>query len=127
MSKIIFDKIIFNQKTVEARVAIPKYTTMSVGDTINFICMSNEKVSRKISGKALYRSFKEMLEAECIESCLPGVTDIHEAEEFYKNLYKDSQRQDGVVVLFRFAIGKLQNEKVRVPDKKKVEESVSEF
>lgn len=90
----IFDKIYYNQKSVEARIAIPRYTQMEVGDLIHFL-YGPHVVSRKIKGKAMYKTFRQMLTVEGIQNCLPGVKDLDEGIAFYNNLY--SQRQNDVV------------------------------
>jgi ASC-1-like (ASCH) protein len=79
----MFHKIETNEKRVEARIGIPKYTGTKVGDVITFVC-GTKTVSRTIICKVTYTSFEEMLKVEGMNNCLPGVTSFKEAVEFDK-------------------------------------------
>lgn len=94
----LFDKIEAEEKTVEARIAIPKYTKLKIGDIITFLC-ATKTVSRKIIGRAMYVTFEQMLKAEGIYNCLPGVKSFNEAAQFYLGLknYANLERKFGVV------------------------------
>ncbi len=94
----MFENIETGQKSVEARVAIPRYLKIEVGQNILFLCGRNS-VTIKVTYKMTYKSFEDMLKVEGIQKCLPGVTGLKEAVEYYHNFkdYETLALQHGVV------------------------------
>lgn len=82
IAQFLFEKIEMQEKIVEARVAIPKYTKINIGDSIAFIC-GTKTVSRKVTYKATYTTFEQMLTVEGKNNCLPGVKTVNDGVKFY--------------------------------------------
>ncbi len=56
-----------------------------IGDSIEFICGSRA-TTRTVVRKAKYNTFEELLSKEDLQKCLPGVSCLTEAINFYRNL-----------------------------------------
>lgn len=95
------------EKTVEGRLYKDKFTKWKVNDTVKFINKNNENdnVSCIIEDIKRYDTFKEMLEGEGIENCLPKITDISRGVDIYYNIpnYKEGEKIYGVVA-FRIKV-----------------------
>lgn len=81
----MFDKILNNEKTVDARISTKTNMTIELGSTIKFVC-GPRSITRTVVGIMKYRNFKEMLQNEGVKNCLPGVGDLDEAVAYYRDL-----------------------------------------
>ena len=73
VQKRYFDLILEGKKTVEGRLNQKKYQKIKIGDLVSF--KSSEPTDHStfciVREKNIYRTFKDMLEAEGLENCLP--------------------------------------------------------
>src|SRR5689334_21025897 len=94
-------------KIVEGRRATEQYMKLVEGDAIKFVTESGEsgespnklEMCAKVTGVKKYPSFAEMLIAEGIENCLPGITDLSKGVEIYRSFpgYAEDEKLLGVV------------------------------
>lgn len=97
-----FTLISLGLKSVEGRKNKGKFKEMKVGDTILWTNndFSPRNVLTKIVSKAEYLTFKEYLENEGLNKCLPGITDINTGlSVYYKYYTKDDEKEFGVVAI----------------------------
>jgi len=85
VQKRYFDLILEGKKTVEGRLNQKKYQKIKVGDLVSF---KSSEPSDPLSfciirEKKIYRTFKDMLEAEGMENCLPDASSLDEAISIY--------------------------------------------
>ena len=59
---------------------------MQPGDIVKWIC-SDDSVLTEITGKRSYKTFKEYLETEGLNKCLPGVETIEAGVAIYHKYY----------------------------------------
>ena len=108
-----FSLILLGLKTVEGRRNKGKFKEMKVGDIIqwnNFNFMPRS-VLTKITGKHIYPTFKEYLETEGLDKCLPGMEKLgseklgidkgleHGLSIYYKYFTKEDEKEFGVVAI----------------------------
>jgi ASC-1-like (ASCH) protein len=104
-----FSLILLGLKTVEGRRNKGKFKEMKVGEIIqwnNFNFMPRS-VLTKITGKHIYPNFKEYLETEGLDKCLPGMEKIgseklgieHGLSIYYKYFTKEDEKEFGVVAI----------------------------
>lgn len=89
------------KKSVEGRLKRPKLDGLEVGKTLllrNTASLAS-LLPVKISFLHFYSSFKEMLEHEGIENCLPGIKNIEEGVQLYHSFpgYKEGEVLYGVL------------------------------
>lgn len=88
------------KKTVEGRVGKEKFRLISQGDTIEFISSDDKQTSLMciVTRVAQYHSFRQMLEKEGVNNCLPGTLTIEEGISIYHQFpnYKDGAQKYGV-------------------------------
>ena len=103
-----FSLILLGLKTVEGRRNKGKFKEMKVGDIIqwnNFNFMPRS-VLTKVTGKAEYPTFKEYLETEGLDKCLPGMEKFGKDKGleyglsiYYKYFTKEDEKEFGVVAI----------------------------
>lgn len=98
-----FSLIYCGNKTVEGRLAKNKFTEMKVGDIIIF---SNDTlgflrfIKKKIVKINKYETFKEYLNKEKLEKCLPTITDIQNGVSIYRQFYsKQKEKKYGIIAI----------------------------
>jgi ASC-1-like (ASCH) protein len=79
-----FQMIQSGNKTVEGRIAKPKYTCFHTGDLLRFKA-DDEVLETKIVEVKCFGSFGEMLEYFGVNACLPNVSDFDEAVKIYRS------------------------------------------
>lgn len=98
-----FKKIVSGEKTIEGRLNRGFFKRVQEGEFIEFINSSNrsESVVVQIFAKRIYRTFRQMLEHEGVEYCLPGVYSVEHGSKIYARLpgYAQGERESGVVAL----------------------------
>jgi len=94
------EQIQSGQKTVEGRVATPRFKSIHPGDHIQFFSSEDKNYSLlcKVLSIGRYESFRQMLEKEGLEKCLPGVQTLEKGEEIYHQFpnYKANAKRYGV-------------------------------
>jgi ASC-1-like (ASCH) protein len=89
------------KKTVEGRIYKNNCTKIYSGDVIKFKNLSNfqDVLFCHVKSKALYRDFKQMLEKEGLERCLPGVGNIDDDVKVYHSFpgYEEESKKYQVV------------------------------
>lgn len=89
------------KKTVEGRVHKNKYREMQVGDLIEFQNENDPQQTLlcRIEHKRVYPSFKQMLDQEGVDLCLPGVQSVDKGESIYHGFpsYPEGAMEFGVV------------------------------
>lgn len=96
-----FEQIKKAKKTVEGRINDGDYKEIKVGGFIEFHRQSdkNDKLMCEVIGATAYTGFEEMLTAEGLNKCLPGVVDIPAGVEVYHSIgtYRQRAEQKGVI------------------------------
>ena len=99
-----FSLILLGLKTVEGRKNKGRFKEMKVGDIVewtndNFMPRS---ILTRITGKAEYPTFREYLETEGLDKCLPGIEKFgieHGLSIYYKYYTKEDEKEFGVVAI----------------------------
>jgi ASC-1-like (ASCH) protein len=103
-----FSLILLGLKTVEGRKNKGKFKDMKVGDIVewtndNFMPRT---VLTKITGKAEYPTFREYLETEGLEKCLPGMEKLgidkgleYGLGVYFKYYTKEDEKEFGVIAI----------------------------
>ncbi len=88
------------KKTVEGRIKTGPFKNARQDDVITFK-NGEDRVRCRITDVVSYNSFKEMLEREGLENCLPGVRSLEEGVRIYNNIpgYADKAFRFGVIAL----------------------------
>lgn len=116
IQELIIDKSYFQlikniQKTVEGRIYKNHYTNINPGDVIKFKDSKNfqNTIFCQVKSKALYGSFREMLEKEGLEHCLPGVRSLDEGVKVYHSFpdYEEESRKYQVVAFKIFYLSNI--------------------
>lgn len=99
-----FQMIQSGNKTVEGRIAKPKYACFHPGDFLRFKA-DDDIVEAKIIEVKLFFSFSEMLEYFGISACLPNLANLDEAVKLYRSFpnYAVDESLYGVVGI-RFSL-----------------------
>jgi ASC-1-like (ASCH) protein len=103
LSEPWFSLISLGLKTVEGRLNDGIFQALQIGDSLTFY---NDDFSFKrfvtieITEKNFYSTFKDYLETESLERCLPSIEDISKGILVYRKYYSESEEKDkGVVAL----------------------------
>lgn len=97
-----FTLIKINVKTCEGRLNKGDFSAMKTGDVIvfendNFGFRSTRKIIKKVN---IYLGFKEYLETEGLDKCLPGVDTIEEGVAIYHKYYsKEDEKKYSVAAI----------------------------
>ncbi len=104
-----FSLILLGLKTVEGRRNKGKFKEMKVGDIIqwNNFNFKPRSVLTRVTGKVEYPTFKEYLETEGLDKCLPGMEKLgseklgieHGLSIYYKYFTKEDEKKFGVVAI----------------------------
>jgi len=104
LSEPWFSLILLGLKTVEGRKNKGRFKDMKVGDIVEWT--NDDFMSRsfltKITGKAEYPTFKDYLEKEGLDKCLPGMEKFgidHGLSVYYKYYTKEDEKEFGVVAI----------------------------
>ncbi len=97
------------QKTVEGRLNKEKYQTMKPGDILAF-CVKREPSDTtfcKVLRLRTYKTFRAMLEAEGLRSCLPTAETLEEGVAMYHRFadYQKGEKRDGVLAINMLYLG----------------------
>ncbi|XP_022857961.1 uncharacterized protein LOC111378916 isoform X1 [Olea europaea var. sylvestris] len=83
-------------KTIEGRSAVGHYNQIKSGDILLF----NKCLMLQVQDVHRYASFHEMLEAESLAKVLPGVENIEEGVQIYRNFYsEEKEKSNGVIAI----------------------------
>lgn len=97
-----FTLISLGLKTVEGRKNKGRFKEMNVNDTIEWTNndFKPRSVLTKITKKIEYKTFKEYLETEGLNNCLPGMPNIeHGLSVYFKYFTKEDEEQFGVIAI----------------------------
>ena len=99
-----FSLILLGLKTVEGRRNKGKFKEIKVGDIIqwNNFNFKPRSVLTKITGKHIYPTFREYLEKEGLNKCLPGMEKFGIEDGlsiYYKYFTKEDEKEFGVVAI----------------------------
>lgn len=99
-----FSLILLGLKTVEGRRNKGKFKEMKVGDIIqwNNFNFKPRSILTRITGKAEYPTFREYLEKEGLDKCLPGMEKFGIEDGlsiYYKYFTKEDEKEFGVVAI----------------------------
>lgn len=97
-----FSLILLGLKTVEGRKNRGLFAQMKVGDIVEWTNDSiiPRSVQTRITGKAVYPTFREYLETEGLDKCLPGISDMNNGLSiYYKYFTKEEEKEFGVVAI----------------------------
>jgi ASC-1-like (ASCH) protein/superfamily II DNA or RNA helicase len=81
-----FGYIKSGEKTIEGRKNKGDFKKMEIGDIVKWI-RGDDSTLTKIIGKRSYSTFKEYLEAEGLDKCLPGIKTIEDGVAIYYKYY----------------------------------------
>jgi len=92
------------RKTVEGRINSGMFRGYKKDDLVRFFCQQAD-VTCKIEDAIPYKSFEEMLEAEGVGSCIPGIHKVSDGVRAYHQIpgYEQKAKQHGVVA-FRLRV-----------------------
>ncbi|KAL2529991.1 RNA-binding ASCH domain protein [Forsythia ovata] len=91
-----FSQLSDGLKTIEGRCAVGHYNRIKSGD----ILLLNKCMMLQVQDIHQYASFHEMLEAESLAKVLPGVENIEEGVQIYRNFYsEEKERLNGVLAI----------------------------
>lgn len=102
LSEPWFSLITVGLKTVEGRLNKGDFSKMEVGELIEWKNddFKERSIVTKIVGKKEYKSFKEYLEGEGLNKCLPGIPTLeHGLSVYYKYFTKEDEEKYGVVAI----------------------------
>lgn len=102
LSEPWFTLISLGLKTVEGRRNKGKFKEMQVGDIIewNNNDFGERKFLTKIIEKVEYKTFKEYLENEGLDKCLPGIYSLeHGLNVYFKYYTKEDETKYGVIAI----------------------------
>lgn len=124
LSEPWFSLISLGLKIVEGRRNKGRFHDMKVGDIVEW---TNDdflprSVFTKITGKKYYKTFKEYLEKEGLQNCLPGMPDIeHGLSVYFKYYTKEDEKKYGVVAIhFELLKNLTKNELIELCKKNKI-------
>jgi len=91
-------------KTVEGRINNGMFKSYKKDDLVRFFCQQDD-VTCKIEDAVPYKSFEEMLTAEGVGCCIPGIYKVSEGVRLYHQIpgYEQKAKQHGVVA-FRLKV-----------------------
>jgi ASC-1-like (ASCH) protein len=102
--KYIYLKAIEEEKkTVEGRLNKGLFARLKVDDVIIFHC-NDKQITVKITEINHYNTFREYLETEGLENCLPGVKTVSDGIEVYRQWYSEEDEKLYKVVAIRVAL-----------------------
>jgi ASC-1-like (ASCH) protein len=97
-----FTLILLGLKTVEGRKNKGKFKDMKVGEIIEWTNndFNPRSVLTKITKKKEYNTFKEYLETEGLDKCLPGISNIEDGlSVYFKYFTKEDEVEFGVIAI----------------------------
>lgn len=98
-----FSLIKSGKKCVEGRLSKPKFSSLSIGDILIFKNSQNihETIATRVKFINRYSSFKEMLQKEGLEKCLPGCSSLEEGIAIYHSFpnYENGEKSYGVLAI----------------------------
>lgn len=97
-----FSLISLGSKSVEGRKNKGRFKEMKVGDIVKWTNndFGPRSVLTKIVGKAEYLTFKEYLETEGLDKCLPTIPNLDMGlSVYYKYYTKEDEKEFGVVAI----------------------------
>lgn len=97
-----FSLILFGLKTVEGRKNKGRFSEIVAGDVIKWMNddFGRREVTTIVTGVQKYGTFREYLESEGLNKCLPGVKYMNAGEDVYYEYYtRDDERIYGVVAI----------------------------
>ena len=97
-----FSLILLGLKTVEGRKNRGLFQQMKDGDIVEWTNDSiiPRSVKTRITGKAVYPTFREYLETEGLDKCLPGISVMNDGlSVYYKYFTKEEEKEYGVVAI----------------------------
>lgn len=102
LSEPWFSLITLGLKTIEGRKNKGRFKEMQIRDIIKWT--NNDFVSRSIITKIIrkqeYNTFREYLESETLEKCLPAINNIEDGlSVYYKYFTKEDEKEYGVIAI----------------------------
>lgn len=89
--------VLDGEKTIEGRLNRGKFASLNVGDAIE---MNDKRTLFEVVGKNVYKSFREMLEAEGVVNVVPDKFTLEEAVNVYYKFYTaEEEKEFGVVAI----------------------------
>ncbi len=101
-----FSLISLGHKSVEGRLNKGDFEKMKIGEIIKWTNndFQSREILTKIVGKNVYTNFKEYLETEGIENCLPTFKNIYDGVNVYYKYYKQSDEKEFGVVAIKLKV-----------------------
>ena len=104
-----FSLIKVGLKTVEGRLNKGDFMSLTKGDIINIT--NNElgferKYEIKITSVHRYKTFREYLERESLDKCLPGIDIIEDGVKVYYKYYSKIDEEKYKIIAIRFRLVK---------------------
>ncbi len=97
-----FTLISLGLKTVEGRKNKGRFKEMQVGEVIEWTNndFNPRSVLTRITKKTEYKTFKEYLESEGLNKCLPGISNMEDGlSVYFKYFTKEDEKNFGVVAI----------------------------
>ncbi|MBS0648791.1 MAG: ASCH domain-containing protein [Verrucomicrobia bacterium] len=99
--KMIYLRMILDgRKTIEGRINNGPFKKLQTGAFVRFHCQGTEAYCQVLKVNR-YASFREMLEKEGVQPCLPDVHNLQQAVDIYDKIpgYADKAKQHGVLAI----------------------------
>jgi ASC-1-like (ASCH) protein len=102
-----FSLILLKLKSVEGRLNRGRFEQIKPGDIVKWTNKDfgfEREVITQIQSKIHYKSFREYLESEGLDKCLPGFDDIEKGISVYYTYYNDKDEIKHGVVAIRLEV-----------------------
>ena len=107
LSEPWFSLIKVGLKTVEGRLNKGDFASLTKGECIKFVNTDLGFIRNytiKITSIYKYTSFREYLEKEKLEKCLPGIETIEDGVKVYYKYYSKEDEEKYKIIAIRFKI-----------------------
>ena len=97
-----FSLIALGIKTIEGRLNKGSFKDMKVGETVSWFNEQQgfkREVLTRISRITKYQGFEDYLQTETIPKCLPGILNIDQGLQVYRQIYTDRDLENELGVL----------------------------
>jgi ASC-1-like (ASCH) protein len=100
-----FSHVASGAKCIEGRLNKGDFAAMRPRDTVTWYNDNGDEVRTVITGKDTYPEFRDYLEANGLERCLPGITSIDVGLQIYYDFY--SPAEEGTYGVIAISLGLL--------------------
>jgi ASC-1-like (ASCH) protein len=94
----IFEQIKSGAKSVETRAATPKYLSAHIGDTLTFVC-GTDQITKTITSTQHFETIEKLYNQIPLQHVLPGIKSLAEAQKIHYSFpgYQQKLQQYGIM------------------------------